>query len=391
MMRGGAVGLTLAAMLVLAGCGAREAEQAEAAASTETPRTVRVVRVENRALSGGLTATGRLEPREEAAVGAELAGYRVARVLVDEGAVVGAGQPLVQLDDTLLRAQVDQAAATVQQQRVAAEQASREAQRVQGLAQEGVLATEAVEERRFAAERARAAVRAAEAQLAELQTRRQRLTVRSPVSGRVLERTIRPGDISGAGGSPWFRIARGGLLELSAELGEPELALIRPGDRASVALPGGETAEGVVRLIEPEIDAQTRLGRARILLTPGPGQRAGGFGTASFTQVQTSARAVPEAAVRYTSDGPTMMVVGPQNRVRQLQVRTGRRANGYVELTQGPEVGTLVLLGGASFVLQGDRVKPVIVQPQGPAQAARASAPATPAPAATPGKAGPAR
>lgn len=383
MKRAGVVGVVLAGALAtaLAGCGGRQAEEAEGAAAQDIARAVRVVRVENRALTGGLNATGRLEAREEAAVGAELAGYRVARVFVDEGALVQAGQPLVQLDDTLLRAQIDQASATVQQQRVAAEQAAREAQRVQGLAQEGVLATEAVEERRFAAERARATVRLAEAQLAELQTRRQRLTVRSPVSGRVLERTIRPGDISGAGGSPWFRIARGGLMELVAEVGEDDLALISAGDRASVSLPGGDTAQGSVRLIEPEVDPQTRLGRARILLTPGPGQRSGGFGTAAFTQVQTTVRAVPEAAVRFSSDGPAVMLVGANNRVRQMAVRTGRRANGYVELTQGPEVGALVLLGGAAFVLPGDLVKPQIVA--APAQ----QAPASPAPAAASGTA----
>ena len=363
--------LAAATTLAVAACGGGDAETAAGEAAREAPRTVSVARVEARPLTGGLTATGRLEPREEAAVGAELAGYRVARVLVDEGAVVGAGQPLVQLDDTLLRAQIDQAQAAVQQQRVAAEQATREAARVQGLAQEGVLATEAVEERRFAAERARAAVRAAEAQLAELQTRRQRLTVRAPVSGRVLERTIRPGDVSGAGGQPWFRIARGGLMELSAELAEPELALIRAGDRARVTLPGGETAEGTVRLIEPEIDPQTRLGRARILLTPGPGQRAGGFGTATFTQVQTTVLAVPEAALRFDANGPAVMVVGSDNRVRRVPVRTGRRAGNSVELVQGPGPGALVLLGGAAFVLEGDPVRPQLT---GAAQAAAPAA-----------------
>jgi HlyD family secretion protein len=335
---------------------------------------VRVARIENRSATGGLTATGQLVAREEAAVGAELAGYRVSRVLAEAGDRVSAGQPLVQLDDALLRAQIDQANASLQQQRVAAQRAEREAARVKGLDVEGVLARETVEERSFGAQSAQAGVRAAQAQVEELRTRQSRLAIRAPVSGLVLERTVRPGDISGAGAQPYFRIARGGLMELNAELSEAELARIRPGDRATVSLPSGATATGVVRVIDPLVDPATRLGRVRVLLQPGPGQRPGGFGTATFSQTSTSAVVAPEAAVRFDADGPSMMVVGPGNKVREMSVRTGRRAEGYVEIVQGPPAGSMVLLGGSAFVLEGDTVRPVL--------ATTAAAPARTAPQA---------
>lgn len=360
MKHGLAAALIAGCALALAGCGGDVAEKAEARATTTPPRAVRVARVEVRNLAGGLSASGQLVSREEAAVGSELSGYRVARVLVDEGAVVSAGQPLVQLDDTLLRAQIAQAEANVQQQRVAAERTRRESERVQGLAEEGVLAQETVEERRFAADSARAAVAAAQAQLNELQTRRARLTIRSPVSGRVLERTVRPGDISGAGGEPYFRIARGGLIELDAELSEADLARLSVGDRAQVALPSGQTAQGVVRLVDPTVDPQTRLGRARVLLTPGPGQRPGGYGQASFTGVASPVTAVPEQAVRFDANGPSVMQVVQGNKAKRVPIRTGRRAGDWVELVQGPPPGSLVLLGGAAFVLEGDVVRPVL-------------------------------
>lgn len=354
--------LTLAlAAAVLTAC-APDNEAAEGASATraaETPRAVRTVRVEMRPLAGGLSASGVLVAREEAAVGAELPGYRIARVLAEEGSRVSAGQPLVVLDDALLRAQVDQANAQLQQQRVAAQQAEREAARVRGLDAEGILAREAVEQRRFSAESAGAGVVAAQAQVAELQTRRNRLTIRAPVSGLVLERNVRPGDISGAGGEPYFRIARGGLMELDAEVTEAALPQISSGDRARVVLPSGATVDGTVRLVSPVVDPETRLGRVRVLLSPGPGQRPGGFGRAEFTQVQQSAPAVPEAAVRFDADGASVMLVGEGSRVRRVPVRTGRRANGFVELVQGPPPGSQVLLGGAAFVLDGDVVRPV--------------------------------
>jgi HlyD family secretion protein len=53
------------------------------------------------------------------------------------------------------------------------------------------------------------------------------------------------------------------------------------------------------------------------------------------------------------------VVVGDDNRVRHVPVQTGRRAGGFVELAKGPPVGSRVLLAAASFVLDGDPVRPI--------------------------------
>ena len=119
----------------------------------------------------------------------------------------------------------------------------------------------------------------------------------------------------------------------------------------------------------------------RVLLSPGPGQRPGGFGRAEFTQVQQSAPAVPEAAVRFDADGASVMLVGAGNKVRRVPVRTGRRAGGFVELVQGPPAGSQLLLGGASFVLDGDVIEPVT---EAPAQASAANRAPAASPAAGP-------
>ena len=113
-------GVLLIAM-ALAACGKKDPQAANAAAapaakaSTSTARVVRVARVEPRTLAGGIEASGVLVSREEAAVAAEVTGFRVARVAADIGSYVKAGEPLVQLDDTLLRSQIDQQQALVAQ------------------------------------------------------------------------------------------------------------------------------------------------------------------------------------------------------------------------------------------------------------------------------------
>ncbi len=63
--------------------------------------------------------------------------------------------------------------------------------------------------------------------------------------------------------------------------------------------------------------------------------------------------------------------MGSDNRVRVVQVKTGRRAGGYVELLDGPPAGALVLLRAASFVLPGDLVRPQVTDGLAPSSAAK--------------------
>jgi HlyD family secretion protein len=326
---------------------------------TEGPaRTVRVAVVESRPLTGGLTTSGLLVSREEAAVFPEVTGYRVAKVMVEAGAQVAQGQPLAELDDALLKSQIAQQTALVAQQKVAAELAASQAAHVEGLDGQGVLSIEQLDQRRYQARSAKAALEAQTAQLDDLKLRDARMVIRAPVGGAVLERTVRPGDIAAAGATPMFRIIRDDLVELQAEVPEASLAGIRVGDKVQVQLPAGQTIDGSVRFIEPGVDAQTKLGKVRVSLPVRADLRPGGFGRATFSGVSRAVLAVPETAIRYDADGASVMVLDANNKVTQVPVRTGDHAGGYVELIQGPPLGSRILRGGASFVLPGDVVKP---------------------------------
>lgn len=185
------------------------------------------------------------------------------------------------------------------------------------------------------------------------------LSVTAPVGGLVLERTVRPGDISAvAASTPWFRLARDGEVELAAQLSEDDLAKIHPGQPAEVTLPSGLTVHGVVRLVSPQIDPQTKLGIVRIHLPVGRDIRAGGFGRAVFSEVSGVALAAPETAIRYDADGASVVVVGPDNRVKHFPVQTGQRGGGYVQLIKGPPAGSRIVQNAAAFLLDGDLVKP---------------------------------
>jgi HlyD family secretion protein len=347
--------LPLLAALALAGCNKPRPKVSEA----ENARAVRVVRLASQPVAGALSASGDLVSREEAAVLPEVSGYRVARVLVDVGDYVKQGQTLVQLDPALAQAQLAQAEAVANQAQVQAMQAADQAARVKDLDNAGVISQEAIDQRRFQARAAQATANAQAAALKDIRTRIGKLSVTAPVSGLILERTVRPGDMSSAGGAtPWFRIARDAEVELAAQVSEDDLSEIHPGQHAQVTLPGGQVATGVVRLVSPQIDNASKLGVVRVHLPVRSDIRVGGFARAVFGESSATVLAAPETAVRYDADGASVMVVGPDNRVKKALVRTGQRGAGLVQLIKGPPAGSRIVLNAAAFLLDGDLIKP---------------------------------
>lgn len=344
--------------LTLSAC-AKETPRADEA---EAPPTVGVFRVALRPVSAGIDVSGTIVAREEAAILPELSGYRVLRVLADEGDQVRRGQPVALLDGALLAGEEARLRAQRTSAQVAAERARSEHLRVADLTGRGVIADETIVQRGFEARAAQAQLQSAQAALREIVVRRGRLTLRSPVSGIIVQRSLRPGDVAGTGTEPPFRIARDGLFELDAEAPEHLLSRLAPGTTATVTLASGRRLTGTVRRLGERIDPATRLGRVRILLPFHPGLRLGGFATASIAGEARSVRSVPLRALSYEG-GPSVMTVDKAGRVARVPVRTGARGGGMVELLDGPPSGTPVLLGGSALVVPGQIVKPVEGQP----------------------------
>jgi len=338
--------------LVLAACSKPTPPPADQAA-----RTVSVVRVELKPIAGGIVTSGVLAPRNQVEISPDLTGYRVAKLDVDEGDWVKAGQPLIEMDASILKAQLDQQVALAKQSEAAADQRDAEAARVVGLDKQGVLAAEQVSDRRYTAETARAGAAAQLAAADEMRTRLAHLTIRAPVSGQIIQRNVNIGDISGVN-NQWLLMAEDGQIELNADLAEADFDKMRPGLKAKVTLADDQVVDGVVRLVSPRVDATTRLGKVRITLPVRPDIRSGGFARASFIDLSRDVATVPETAVRYDASGASVMVVGSDGRVSQQPVRTGERGGGYVELLSGPPPGSVVVAKAGAQLLAGDLVKP---------------------------------
>lgn len=344
----------MALALTLAACGGEgDAKKAETKAGGGAGQTVTVATASLQNLPRTVTASGTVSAWEEVPVGAETGGLTATGVFVDEGAWVRQGQPLVQLNDALLRAQLRQQQAGVQTAEANAARDQAALERAQELKERGFLSQAALDTA-LANQRSSAAnVAAAQASLSETRTRLAQATIRAPVSGQVIRRSVTRGQIVGAG-TELFRIVRDGRLELDAQVPETELALVRVGQSAAVSSDQvGETV-GTVRIVTSEVNADNRLGTARITLNGGS-FRPGMFARAIIQVGAQPAVTVPTAAVLYRENRAGVFVLAAENRVRFQPVTVLSRTTDQTAVS-GLNAGARVVVAGAGFLGEGDRV-----------------------------------
>ncbi len=332
-----------------------EAEAVGQAVSIQTVTLTNLPRI--------ITASGSVTPWEEVPVGAETGGLVATAVYVDEGSYVRQGQPLVQLNDTLLRAQLRQQQAQVQTAEANLARDDAALARSQELKERGFL-SQASLDTALANQRASAAnLAAARAALAETQTRVDQATIRAPVSGLISSRSVTRGQIVQAG-SELFRMVRDGRLELDAQIPEAELRLVRPGMGATIVSDQAGQAGGTVRIVTPQVDPQTRLGVARIALAGGSNLRPGMFARAQIDAGSQPLLTVPSAAVVFRENRPGVYVLGENSTVRFQPITEAGRAEGAVAVSAGLQAGQRVVVEGAGFLGEGDQVR--VVQPTAP-------------------------
>ena len=371
---GAAVAL-MAAAVTLAACGGhgeddkKKAETKAGGSASAQTVTVQTATLQN--LSRMVTASGTVSAWEEVPVGAETGGLTATAVHVDEGSWVRQGQPLVQMNDALLRAQLQQQQAAVQTAEANAARDDAALDRAQELKERGFL-SQAGLDTALANQRASAAnLAAARASLSETRTRLSQATIRAPVSGLVISRSVTRGQIIQAG-TELFRIVRDGRLELDAQVPETELALVRAGQSATISSDEVGQATGRVRIVTPEVNAETRLGVARIALTGG-GFRPGMFARARIDVGAQPSVTVPTAAVLYRENRAGVFVLDAQNRAHFRPVTVRARAADRTAV-DGIEANARVVVDGAGFLGEGDRVTVAGARPAAARPAAAAPA-----------------
>ena len=304
-------------------------------------------------IAGRINATGTLAARRELPVGAAGEGGQIAEVLVEPGQWVRQGQVLAIVDRSVQVQQQASAGAQIQVAQADARLAQANLDRALKLVARGFISKADIDRLTATRDSAQARVRVASAQYGELGARIRRLNIVAPAAGLVLERKVEPGQIVSSGSGVLFRLAKGGELELLAQLGETDLANISVGVSANVTPAGSaKSFTGQVWQISPVIDPQTRQGKARIALSYAPELRPGGYANAVIVAGSIVAPMLPESAVLADNTGSYVYIVGPDNKVARRTVKTGMLTGDGMAITEGLSGSERVVLRAGAFVME---------------------------------------
>lgn len=363
--------LAAAAALTLSACGGGD-DKSKAETHGASRQTVSAATAAEAALPRVIVASGSVSAWEEVPIGAETGGLTAVGVYVDEGAYVRQGQVLVKLNDALLQAQLRQQQAGVQTAEANAARDDAALGRAQELKQRGFLSQASLDTALANQRASQANLASARAALSEIRTRLSQAEIKAPVSGLIISRNVTKGQIVEAG-TQLFRMVRDGRLELDAQVPETDLPALRAGQTATITSNEGVTTSGTIRIVTPEVDAQTRLGLARITLSPGSGLKPGMFARAAIDAGAQPATVVPTGAVLYRNNKAGVFVLSADNAASFRPVTVLSRRDDQTSVS-GVEPGVRVVVQGAGFLSDGDKVTVSTGQPA--AAPASAAAPA---------------
>ena len=357
----GVVGLL---SLAAVGCGQKgETQEVRKKTADRAP-------AERRDLEVRAEATGQIEPLRVVEVKSRVAG-ELKNITVETGSEVRQGQLLAEIDPRDVRNAFEQATADLEVARAQVATSAAQRKRVESLAGSGVLSPQDLENSQLAETNARAQLLKAETNLRLATEKTGDVTIRSPITGTVIEKGVEQGQIvasaSGnvSGGTTLVKMADLGTVQARALVDEIDIGRIHPGQEAAVTVEAypGRTFQGTVTKIEPKAVVEqnvtmfpvlVRLDNPERLLKPGMNAEVS-IDIASRTGVV----AVPNGAVVSLREAPSAgAVLGLKDadvRKSLAALRPEREAKGargegderpgvvFVQGAQGPEPKTVVL------------------------------------------------
>lgn len=272
----------------------------------------------------------------------------ITAVRFSDGQAVSRGQVLVELKANEQDAGVDEAKARL-------DQAEREHQRWNTLAERGVAPRATAEQYRAAFDTARAVYEAARA-------RKLDRVIRAPFSGVVGITDVAPGTLI-APGSPIVSLDDLSVIRVDFDVPDRYLPVVQEG-QAIVARPDAypdETFAGRIARLDTRINEQTRALRARAeFANPSRRIKPGMMVRVNIQHGERQAVAVPQSAVQFEGDQAFVFVIGKREDRQVAQkraVRTGLDEGGFVEILEGLNAGEKVVADGLNRVQDGQGVK----------------------------------
>ena len=350
---------TLFLLTPLAAFSVHAADEKKPAAPSKPALTVTVTQPQAANLPLRISANGNIAAWQEASVGTEANGLRLAEVRANVGDVVKKGQVLAVFAADTVMADVAQAKAAVAEAEATLAEAAANAQRARDLQPAGALSGQQINNYLTSERTAQARLEAVRAAARVQQLRLAQTQVTAPDNGIISARSATVGAVLPAG-QELFRLIRQGRLEWRAEVPSSELARVKVGLPATVAATSGAApVVGKVRMVAPTVDPQTRNGIVYVDLGTTREVKAGMYARGEFDIGNSNALTLPQTAVVLRDGFSYVLRVGADSKVSQAKVGVGRRVGDRIEITSGLDAAAKVVAAGGGFLSDGDTVKVV--------------------------------
>ena len=329
----------LAALALLAGCAADDASKKK----KNPPPLVNARPVERHRFVNEIDAVGTAKANEQVTITSSVT-ERVERVLFDDGMAVRKGQLLAVLSQGQEGAALNGALA-------AERQAASQYQRIRAIADRGFATKAQLDVQLAAMESARAAASEARAQIGDRM-------IRAPFSGYTGLRNISAGAVVSTG-MPLVTVSDISRIKLDFTVPESGLSGLKIGQsiQALAAAYPGEVFTGHISTIDPVIDPSSRAVLVRAIL-PNPGTRLkpGMLLSVKVRLEERISDAVPELAVTGEGGSRFVYVIGPGAKAKQVEIKTGLRDAGLIEV-KGVPPRSKVIVEGVVKVVDGMKVR----------------------------------
>jgi RND family efflux transporter MFP subunit len=345
--------LALLSAAVLAGCNAQSEVKHESAA-----RPVLVAQIHYAPRLSDRTLPGVVKARIESDLSFRVGG-KIARRLVDAGAIVMKGQALAVLDDFDLRLQAEQAEADLSAAKSGLDQQTAEFARVETLRRQGWSAVSDFDKAKAAADQARATFTRAERAATLAHDALSYATLDADADGVVTAVMAEPGQVV-ASGAPVMRLAHSG--EKEADVAVPEALVDRvksaPAKAEFWALPGVAIAASL-RELSPNADATTRTYDARYSLPDPPAKVALGMSvTIALAGDDEKIARAPLGALLDQGEGPTVWTVDEATgAIAAAKIKVVGYDGDCVFISEGVPDGALIVALGAQKLDPAQKVR----------------------------------
>ena len=259
---------------------------------------------------------------------------RILQLPFFEGDRVQANATLVQLDDALIRAELDMAVAT-------REQAELDLKRLQGLVPKKLATDDELARAHTELDLARAAETLQRTRLA-------RTVIKAPFAGVISERLMEPGDVVPVD-EHILTLFDPMLITATVHVPEQLLSQVVVKDAVRVRIDslGDSDFSGVIQRVHPTIDPATRQGTVEVRLDPVPkGARPGQLCRVSLATPEKPRRTIPLNALQYDPQGSYVYRLDENSKAQRVEVRSGLQFGDQVEILEGLADGEQVVTKG---------------------------------------------